>query len=424
TEDKFKSAMEVVKSIRGSGIIYVRSRNKTKEIAYALRKNQVSADYYHAGLDTDVRSRKQEAWVNNKIRIIVATNAFGMGIDKPDVRYVIHMDMPDTLEEYFQEAGRAGRDEKKAFAVLLYNESDAVKARQRLMNNFPEPKLVKQVYQALGNYFQIPEGAGKDMSFDFNLMDFSSTYKLSSYQVHSSLKILEREGYLGLSDEINNPSRLIFLVNRDELYSYQLKNAKLDTFIKLLLRSYTGLFSEYVKVDEVWLAKQAGVTIDVIFQYLNKLSGQGIINYIPKKKTPVIFMMEERLPVKNLHIAKENFMERKKIYENRLNKVLAYAGTSNRCRSQLLLDYFGQQNVPLCGQCDVCRKRAVQGLSSDEILAIETAIRTALTNNSLLLDTLVDSLDTKKENTLEIIRWMIDDGHLIHTDEGKIKLKS
>lgn len=412
-EDKHKYLVETINKVKGSGIIYVRNRKTTRETALFLSKNNISADYYHAGLDHEKRSYKQNQWKVGKIRVMVATNAFGMGIDKSDVRFVIHLDLPDSIESYFQEAGRGGRDEKKAVAVLLYNNSDKVKAEQRIVRNFPEIKEIKSVYQALGNFFQIAYGGGKYMSYDFIISDFAKNYNFNIMTIHSSLKILQREGYIELTDELNSMSKLHFLVGRDDLYKFQIANAKFDGFIKLVLRSYTGLFSDYVTIDENSLSKKANVDIDIVYKYLNSLKSMGILNYIPKKKNPFIVFTEERLDDKSLHISKENYDFRKERYIERINAMIHYASSNNKCRSQLLLSYFGDNNPDRCGQCDVCTRRNELDLSKYEFDLILESIKAKLEYNLIALDELVASSDMDKEKTIKVIQWLLDNNKII-----------
>ncbi|KPL23031.1 MAG: recombinase RecQ, partial [Bacteroides sp. SM1_62] len=353
-EDKDRYILDLLHQLNGSGIVYARSRKKTRDLANYLRQEKISCDYYHAGLQQESRNRKQSEWMTGHTRVIIATKAFGMGIDKPDVRFVIHMDIPDSIESYFQEAGRAGRDGKTAHAVLLYSPSDQKSVEQRIRINYPEIDEIKQIYRAIGNYYQIPVGTARYQVFDFNVADFAARYKLSIMTIYSSLKFLQLEGYLELTEEIYNPSKLKFLVNRDELYKFQIANIDFDAFIKLVLRTYTGLFTDYVTIYEESLANQAKVKPELIIQYLKRLSSMGIIRYIPQKKTPVIIFTEERLDVKSLHISKEHYLDRKKEYTERLDTLLEYASGKNRCRSLYLLAYFGEKGQVKCGQCDVC----------------------------------------------------------------------
>jgi ATP-dependent DNA helicase RecQ len=290
TEDKQHRLIKILKNLEGSGIVYVRSRRRTHEIAQEIHRNKISVTYYHAGLDPDVRTQRQEAWTSGKTRIIVATNAFGMGIDKSSVRLVVHYEIPDSLESYYQEAGRAGRDGKTAYAILLYNNTDIRNMNRRVTTNFPVIKEIKRVYEAVGNYFQIPLGGGKGVAYDFDILDFAKRFKMSTINVYSSLKVLEREGYLELTEEIQSRSKVHFIVERDDLYKFQVANNQFDGFIKLLLRSYSGLFTEFVGISEQFLAGKANINIQLVTQYLIKLSQQKIIHYIPRKKTPFLVL--------------------------------------------------------------------------------------------------------------------------------------
>jgi len=412
-EDKKNYLIETLNKVRGSGIIYARNRKKTRETALMLQKEKISADYYHAGLKHEDRNTKQNNWKVGKTRVMVATNAFGMGIDKSDVRFVIHLDLPDSIESYFQEAGRAGRDEKNAYAVLLYNNSDKVKAEQRVDTNFPEIKEIRTIYQALGNFFRIAYGSGKNQSYDFIISDFAQKYNFSMLKIHSALKFLQREGYIEITDELYSSSKIHFLVGRDDLYKFQIANAQFDGFIKLILRAYTGLFSDYVNIDENSLSKRANINIENVYKYLNKLNNLGILNYIPKKNNPFIVFTEERLDDKSLHLSKENYNFRKKRFIERLNAVLHYASSNNKCRSQLLLSYFGESNPDRCGVCDVCTKRNELELSKYEFDLILEDIKNNLGQQTLPLDDLVSKLSFNKDKSLKVIQWLIDNHKII-----------
>ena len=420
-ENKQKYLIKTLAKMRSSGIIYTRSRKRTREIAELLDKNHISADYYHAGLEHDERARKQEEWQEAKKRIMVSTNAFGMGIDKADVRFVIHYDMPDNIESYFQEAGRAGRDGKKAYAVLLYNDSDQVKAEQRIKNNFPDIKQIKAVYEALGNYFQIPIEGGKNQAFDFNVSEFASIYHFSFIIIYNSLDFLQKEGYVELTDELSNRSKIHFWVNRDDLYNFQLSRAEYDTFIKLLLRSYTGVFTDYINIDERYLARRAHTQVDVIYRYLQQLKKFRILDYIPYKKSPMVVFTEERLDKRNLHISKEKYRERKKLYIEKLHHMVRYATNTSKCRSRFLLEYFGEMNAQRCGQCDVCTRRNELQLSNIEFNAIFNDIKKLLKDDFLTSEQLVDRIDRSKDKVIKVIDWLLDNRKLKTTKQGKLK---
>jgi len=417
-EDKNKYLLKIINSVPGSGIIYVRNREKTKEIALLLKKEGISADFYHAGLSGDMRSVRQDDWQKGKTRIIVSTNAFGMGIDKPDVRFVIHTDLPDSPEAYFQEAGRAGRDLNLAYAILLYNESDKVKIEQRIEANFPEADEIKRTYQALGTFLNISIGAGKGEVYDFNLMEFASTYKLNTVKAYNSLKFLEREGYLELTDEIDNPSRMIFIVDRQELYKYQVANAEMDKFIKIILRAFAGIFSQYVNIDEAHIARVTGIPVQSVIENLKKLSKQHIINYIPRKKTPLIIFTEERLDDKNLLLSHENYRARKERFLKRIDTMLDYAANITKCRSQFLLEYFGETDSYRCGKCDICTSRNELDLSKIEFDKILENIKIQLQKEPLPTETLVDLIKTDPDKTLKVIHFLLDNKKIIKKNDG------
>lgn len=415
SEDKKAHLLKIFQAIKGSGIVYVRNRNRTSEIADFLKKNGIVADFYHAGLPIAERDKKQEAWQRNRTRIMVATNAFGMGIDKPDVRIVVHYDLPDCIESYYQEAGRAGRDENKAYAVLLYNKNDRVNIEKRIEANFPDIKTIKNIYNALGNYLQIPYGAGKYMAYDFNLYDFAATYRLNLQTAFSSLKILEQQGYIELSDELNIPSKIHFLVSRDDLYKFQVANISFDGFIKLLLRSYEGLFTTYVGISEETLAKRANISVEHVYTYLNKLKTAGIINYIPRRTNPVVVYTEERLEDKALHIGYEQYMQRKKVYTEKIEAMLHYAESTLHCRSEILLHYFGEKNTTRCGQCDVCLSRNELDMSKYEFDLMIEEIKKLLAQQPHTIDDIVQQLNSRfqPEKLIRLIRWLLDHGKII-----------
>jgi len=415
TDDKQGKLLSLVSSIGGTGIVYVRNRKKTREFAEFLQKNGQSADYYHAGLSYELRNTRQEEWQKGKIRIIVSTNAFGMGIDKPDVRLVVHMDLPDSPEAYYQEAGRAGRDEKESLACLLYNVTDKRQAAQRMAVSFPDLQTVRDVYHALGNYFQIPIGSGKGQSFDFFMNEFLSRFRFNALVAFNSLMILQREGYIELTDEINNPSRVHFKVHRDDLYKFQISNERYDGFIKLLLRSYTGFFSDFVAIDEFLLAKRSGHSRQDVYEYLSRLQGAGIITYIPQKRNPVIIFNEERLEKSNLWFQTERYNFLKSGFKERLSRMLEYASTDSYCRSRFLLEYFGEGETRDCGKCDVCRAKSEAGLSSHEFDEIYRELQKFSTKPSFSLLEIRNINTHSEEKVIKVFRWLL--------DKGKIRLK-
>jgi ATP-dependent DNA helicase RecQ len=418
-EDKQKFLIKAIEAVKGSGIVYTRNRAKTKEISQHLMRNGISADFYHAGLTDEVRANRQDDWMRGKVRIMVSTNAFGMGIDKPDVRFVIHLDLPDALESYFQEAGRAGRDGRKAYALLLYNNSDKLSLQRRIAANFPEKETIKRLYHALGNYFQVPIGSGKSMAYDFNLQTFCTQNKFHPLIAYNCMKFLEREGLIEITDEINLPSMAYFPISRDELYRFQVANEQFDIFLKVLLRSYTGLFSGFVGIDEEMLANRSKLSRDMVYQFLMKMQSMKVLKYIPRRTNPVVIYTEERLDERSLQISKENYAQRKERYISRMDHVIQYASSNNRCRSQQLLEYFGEQNSKACGLCDVCEAQQEKTLDENTPAKLELKIKITLMQSPLSMEALVESVsETFHENkTIETIRWLIDNG-TIYSAEG------
>ena len=423
TEDKLKDLLKVVKSIKGSGIVYVRNRKKTKEIANFLQQSKVSADYFHAGLDPKLKDYKQTAWKNGRIRIIVSTNAFGMGIDKANVRFVIHVDLPDSPEAYYQEAGRAGRDGKNAFAILLYHKSDNAKLKKRISDSFPEKDFIRRVYEALGNYYEIPEGAGKGRMLDFKIGDFISKFNLPALQTYNAIKLLQNEGYLELSEEFFTNSKLMFIVQQTDLYKLQVANKSMDIFIKTILRTYGGLFSSYVSIDENYIAKQLKTKVEVIYEFLQQLDKLKIVKYIPQRKIPFITWIEERLEQKNLRISKENYENRKENFAKRIDAILHYASSKTKCRSQILLEYFDEKNPNRCGQCDVCRDRNKLELSKYEFDLILEAVKPKLESQEMSLSELLENCQFNEDKLLKVISWLAENEKIILSPNNKYKRK-
>lgn len=420
-DDKFRYMLRIINNIPGTGIVYVRNRLKTKEISEFLQQNGISADFYHAGLTTEVRDAKQSAWKSGETRVIVATNAFGMGIDKPDVRFVIHIDLPDTLEAYFQEAGRAGRDEKQAFAVLLYHKSDKQKLEQRIGQTFPPIEDIKHVYECLGNYCQIPIGGGKDCYFNFDLAQFVKIFRLNIITVHNSLKILQQCGYIEYSEDVNNPSRIMFTVERDELYHYQVANANEDNIIKVILRNTTGVFSEYRPIDETVIAQKLNCQRQVVYDYMKKLAHDRIINYIPQNTMPQIYYSEERLPEKSLYFGPEHYLNRRKLYVEKISAVVNYA-TEQKCRVQQLLHYFGMKDVPMCGTCDVCTHRNETNLTEFEFQTIRQLITKQISAEPTRTEDLPDKIGKEENKVSNVTRWLFDNNEIAEDTNGYLKI--
>ena len=422
TEDKRRELIKIATAVPGTAVVYVRTRGATAEVAEFLRDNGFSADSYHGGMSNEERSRKQDEWKNNITRIVVATNAFGMGIDKPDVRWVVHMELPDSLEAYYQEAGRGGRDEKKAYAVLLYNEADKASMDRRYAVAFPPVDEIKRVYQAVCTHLQVPIGAGRDTVHDFNMFDFCKAYKMHSLHVHSALQFLQRDGYLELTDELDNPARIMFTIDREELYKIQVKNTDLDLVIKALLRAYSGLFSQYANLDVAYIANALQLTQNDIYQALTRLTQLKAISYIPRKKTPLLILSEARLDDKNLRITKANYADRKSRYVSRTEQMLTYATSTAKCRSQQLLAYFGETDSSPCGHCDVCLEHTDLDMSKYEVNELQEHVRQLLQVEPMSLENLVDTLPDKTEKMLKVIRQMLDNGE-VEEKSGVVKLR-
>ena len=352
--DKPSELRHILNSVNGSAIVYARSRKRTKETAEWLMSQGISATYYHAGLDVDVKDRHQQAWVNNEKRVMVATNAFGMGIDKPDVRLVIHIDSPDSLEAYFQEAGRAGRDGKKAYAVLLYDSSDARKLSKRVAQTYPEKEYIRDVYEHLAYFFQVGTGTGRGRTFEFSIDKFCVTYKYFPVLVNSALQILERSGYIHYEADPDNSARILFLLERNDLYFLENTTKETEAVITALLRLYGGLFTDYVYIDEGFVANEAGLTQPQVYMVLKELSKRHIVDFIPRRRIPYITYTREREDGDRVIIPQSVYEERRTQYIKRIQAMLDYANNDHVCRSRQLLDYFGEECWQDCRQCDVC----------------------------------------------------------------------
>ena len=355
--DKRDELTHILNNVHGTAIVYVRSRRRSKEISDLLNAAGISSTFYHAGLDTTEKDERQKAWQQDKTRVMVATNAFGMGIDKPDVRVVVHIDCPDSIEAYFQEAGRAGRDGEKSYAVLLYNESDQRKLLKRISDTFPEKDSIRQVYDHLAYYYQVATGSGYNATFEFNVDDFCHKFRHFPIQVHSALKILNRAGYIEYIEEQENQARVMFCLTRDQLYRLSQVSADEERVITALLRSYGGLFVDYGFIDEAFIAHETGLTKPQVYMTLKGLSQRNIIRFIPQKHTPYIRYMQRREDSEHLMFPPAVYDDLKQRYSDRIHAMIDYVQTANQCRSRQLLRYFGEQNSHDCGQCDVCLDR-------------------------------------------------------------------
>ncbi len=415
-EGKMEKLLDILKKVPGSGVVYARNRRKTKEIAQWLRQKGISADFYHAGLQPEVRAERQDAWIADRTRIMVSTNAFGMGIDKPDVRVVVHMELPDSLEAYFQEAGRAGRDGKKAYAVLLYNQSDRLNLERNYELAFPEIQEIRQVYHALGSYYQLAIGAGKGQSFDFDLVDFAKNFQLEPLKAMSALKALEQAGWLALTEAVFVPSSLTMRVDKSELYDYQLRNPTLDPVIKAILRAYQGAFNHYVQVREPQLSVLLKMSTEDVIRALQTLHKDQVIDYQMKTDKPQLIFLEDRVERTALNLDFELYRFRKTRHLERIQRAIAYA-EQPLCRSRQLLQYFGEQSERDCGVCDVCLGRTKSDLSNADYDAIKSRIIEKVNVMPLSLENLIASFaSSSQEKVIRVLEYLLDEGVLKQQD--------
>ena len=413
TDNKTGELLHILKRIDGSAIIYVRNRRRTKEITELLMQEGITADFYHAGLDNAVKDLRQKRWQNGEIRVMVATNAFGMGIDKPDVRIVLHIDLPDSPEAYFQEAGRAGRDGLKAYAVILYAKSDKMTLHKRVADTFPEKEYILQVYEHLQYYYQMAMGDGFQCIREFNLEEFCRKFKYFPVPVDSALKILTQAGYLEYTDEQDNASRILFTIRRDELYKLREMGTEAETLIQTILRSYTGVFTDYAYISEDTLAIRTGLTRQQIYNILVTLTKRRIVDYIPPKKTPYIIYTRERLELRYLHIPASVYEERKARYEARIKAMEEYVTSESVCRSRMLLRYFGEKNEHNCKQCDVCLNRhETDCLPEDSFREMRKQILELLARKSLPPAGIANAIEAEREDISRVIQYLLEEGEL------------
>ena len=421
TEDKSGELLHILNQVQGSAIVYTRNRKRTKEISLFLNQHDISATFYHAGLDNKTKDLRQKGWQAGTYRVMVATNAFGMGIDKPDVRLVIHIDFPDSPEAYFQEAGRAGRDGQKAYAVLLYAQSDKTILKKRISDTFPEKDYIRQVYDHINYYFQMAMGDGRGCTFAFNIDEFCQRFKHFPVRVDSALKILTRAGYLEYTDEQDNASRLIFTLRRDELYRMEEHNQDTEKLLRIILRSYTGLFSDYAYINEETLAQRSGLSRQQVYDTLILLTKRHILHYIPGKKTPYIIYTRERQDTNRIVLNKEVYEDRKRSYEKRIQAMLEYAESNDQCRSRMLLHYFGENNEHNCGQCDVCLEKHTSGLKKGEYEDIASDIKNLLNRHPHTPQEVIHALSVPEEKILNVLTYLLSEER-IKQENGKLYL--
>ena len=355
TENKENELLHILNRVEGSAIVYVRNRDKTREIAKLLTEKGISASFYHAGLDTRDKDKRQQQWTEGTLRVIVATNAFGMGIDKADVRLVIHYEMPDSPEAYYQEAGRAGRDGLTAYAVLLYSPDDKRRLSRRISDNFPEKEFIRNVYERLGYYYQMAMGDGLGCRYDFDLSEFCRAYRLPLVQTDSALRLLTQAGYIHYEEEEEHTSRLRFTVQRDELYRRYDISETSDQVIRTLLRLYSGVFSDYVFIDEKYISEMSGIDLEPLYESLLGLGRARVIHYIPRRTCPSVTFTQKRIDTSRVVISPAIYEERKEKYAQRIEAMKEYALAATQCRSRMLLRYFGERSALPCQQCDNCR---------------------------------------------------------------------
>lgn len=407
SEDKQAEMLHILSRVQGPAIVYVRNRKRCREICDFLQEKGITAEFYHAGLNNDEKDLRQERWHTGISRVMVATNAFGMGIDKPDVRVVVHVDVPDSPEAYFQEAGRAGRDGQKAYAVLVYSPKDKRTLLKRVADNYPDKDYIRDVYEHMNYYLGIAEGCALGRTFDFDLEEFCRRFGYFPTQAESALRLLSRAGYIEYDEERDNSSRLMFVISREELYRISELSPALESLMRLVLRTYTGLFSEYVFISESVLATRSGMTADMVYASLVELDRRGIIHYIPRKNVPGVTYLVERLDTKYIVIPHEVYEQRKEKYVERINSMIEYCTSDVRCRSRMLLHYFGEEADHNCGMCDVCLQRTSTSLRYGELTDLAARISAQVRDGNCCPEQVVACVGDSREKTAETLRYMI-----------------
>ena len=422
TDDKTEQLLRVIHNVQGAGIVYMRSREGCEQLATELQKQGISASYYHAGLPHAERSLRQEEWTEGKVRIMVATNAFGMGIDKADVRFVVHYTMCDSLESYYQEAGRAGRDGKRSYALLLVSSDDDSKIVKRFDAEFPPLEEIKSIYEKICDFIQVAVGDGYQASFLFNIHDFCRREHLYIGKVRAALKLLEQNGYMTLTEEMENPARILFCVSRDELYRIRVGRNELDHIIRTILRLYDGIFTEFRAINEQVIASTSGYTIEKVKELLKRMWQMRIIRYIPSNNSPILFMNEERLPTKDLYISPDTYLHRKNLMAERFENMRLYASSESECRSVILQRYFGDNKAEACGTCDVClAARRRQRIDAEQIA---TSVIELLKNESMDVRELCRHIKVDPERVAAVVDKLKEDGKISASISGKLIIKS
>jgi ATP-dependent DNA helicase RecQ len=423
-ESKINKIIEILKKVKGSSIVYCKSRKRTREISELLQLQNISSDFYHAGLLQEERSKKQEVWINNKTRVIVCTNAFGMGIDKPDVRTVVHADVPDCLENYYQEAGRAGRDGKTSYAVLLYDERDVMELEQMASLRFPSEEDIREVYQAVANYLQIATSTGEGQYYDFDLSDFLKKFKLTSHTVVYALKALEQDGWLSFNEQVFLPATIRFTISKDALYEFEKEHPLLEPCIKTLLRSYEGIYDQPTAISEKLIAGLMRKEAGEIKQQLLQLHQHQVIDYQPQKDTPQLYFLRHRIKAEDIHLNMEAYNQRKEQFKKRMKQMVQYVKTTADCRSRIIGNYFGDAAMKQCGICDNCLKQKATPLSKEEFDSIHQLVVTILTNGPLEIKQLLTQLTgIKKEKAWKVLDFLQAENIIVTDAGGKVRLK-
>ena len=416
TDDKVSQLIKIFWKVPGSGIVYARSRAKTKQIAEALTSHGISADYYHAGLENNDKADRQNKWKSGETRVMVATNAFGMGIDKPDVRIVAHIDIPNSIEEYYQEAGRAGRDGKKSFVILLVKNTDKAVLKKRISDSFPDKDFIKKVYERVGNFLDVPVGEGYNQVYDFNFILFCRTFKYPVIPTHSALEILTKSGYLDFIEEIDTQSRVMILAPKEELYHLPGDNPNLDIVLQAILRTYSGLFADYVYINEALISSRFKIEPQVIYDSLLALTKMHILHYIPRKRTPYIYYTTSRELPKYITIPRNAYESLRDKMTKRINEIIKYAYSDNMCREQIIREYFGETDVKPCGHCDYCieKKRSSQYTINDII----DGIMYMLSLKSRNLTDFYETLSFPKKAIVTTLSQLVNEGFITLSNEG------
>jgi ATP-dependent DNA helicase RecQ len=406
-DNKLNKALEILNKVKGSSIIYCKNRNETKTFAKLLVQNNIDADFYHAGLTQEQRNQKQNNWVSNKTRVLVCTNAFGMGIDKPDVKSVIHFTIPDCIENYYQEAGRAGRNGTKAYAVLLFQSNDEVELNLLPEIRFPTVEEIKNIYQQIANYLQIPIGIGENNYYNFDIIEFCNKFKLNAIKVINTLKYLEQEGHLAFSENIFLPSKVTFTTNKATINRVEIQYPELDLVMKTLLRTYEGIYENVVSINEKLLAKISRLTYERVYSNLKELHLLGIIKYIPQKETPQLYFMVNRASANEVLINFTTYLNRKKLFKQKVDVILKYVHLVNECRSKFLANYFGDSQVKSCKICDNCLAQNKLKITDKEFSEIQQLVLNALADKQISIKNLLQALKPyNKEKIVQVLSYL------------------